>query len=395
MNLYWKVRVASKVSVSLSLVFFISFSVLSQSINHSSISLSENGTPFHHVAQKISDATGLNFIYSSNKVQINSKIFIHVSNKPVDDVLQVLANNLNVSMKRRGNYVIIKPLAKNVKLISTSSFQTRAIKKVQPPFLTKETTVVTSSISRATLLPAMATQPDPASIAYLKRNLSVLTQYFDTTHLKNLDATELKKINLHNRHRGLFVSGGVRMNDFSAGLDIQAGIRSVYLILQPGLRSDKTFHGAYGLGTTLLLTNNLSFAPAYTYSAWARTNTMQFNLLNNTLVEELHTSSRQHQLKFLFQYSFTDNLILRFGPVMNQMSTKYKLTTEGFMQYLPAQPATTGSEVYKSPINIYSTDQLPTEAIAVPLRTYDLQPLKMWLGWEASFSYKFNFYKKK
>jgi hypothetical protein len=302
MNLLWKVRAAARIVSTLSFLF-VSFYASSQSPPDRPITLTENATEFHVIVEKLNKITGLNFIYSSNKVEVNKKISINFSGKSIDHVLGVLGNKMNLSLNRKDNYVVVRPLPEPAKRAANNFPETKitAPNKIKTNFPAPDNSTLVTSSDEKSILPSKVEELDQDALKYIKRNLPVLSHYFDTTLLRQLRYRELTKINVHNRHRGFFVSAGLRVNDFSAGLEIQAGLRSIYLIAQPGLLQNKSYHGAYGLGSSMLLDRNFSFTPSYTFSTWSRKETLIVPAQMGVLLEELQTHSTHHQFKVLFQ----------------------------------------------------------------------------------------------
>jgi hypothetical protein len=220
--------------------------------------------------------------------------------------------------------------------------------------------------------------------------------YFDTVRLKQLPVKEIRQINIKNNHRGWFVSGGIRLSQYSGGAEFRAGIRSLYVVFSPGVIKGGRYHGAYGLGTSLLLKNNLSFNPMYTYFVLNQKADFSkaLNGVNGeTLLSQydLAFTAKHHQIKLLFQYSFSNNLSIHFGPVFNSLRTTYHLPQQIILNEV-ADPST---KLVGARTDVgYGTSISSDARFIKRIGQYPPQTMRLWLNWEASLSYKLNFFKR-
>src|SRR5690349_985862 len=75
-----------------------------------SISLSYQDKRFHDVVEDLERVTGLHFIYSSNKIEVNGRVTLSAHRHSLDDVLAQLGKQMNLTFKVQGKYVVIKTL---------------------------------------------------------------------------------------------------------------------------------------------------------------------------------------------------------------------------------------------------------------------------------------------
>jgi hypothetical protein len=351
--------------------------------------------PFQEAIRHLEKITGLHFIYSSNKIQSSQKITLNITDKSLDEVLTLLGNKTNLLFKKNDKYIVIKAgkernVAPNIQ---------RGRKSPESKMFNYTLTVADSMVLRASI--SKYERPEPAQVSelsfskpYFKNHFQELAVYFDTVRLKQLSVKEVRQINIKNRHQGWFFSGGIRLSQYSGGAEFQAGIRSLYVVFSPGVIKGGRYHGAYGLGTSLLLKNNLSFNPMYTYFAFQQkanyAKTMSTETVSTELLlapYDLAFTAKHHQVKLLFRYAFNENLNIHFGPVFNTLQTTYHMPQIIMIGQVAAPSGAANDARFGSSVS--SETRIVKRFIQYPPQTQ-----RSWLNWEASFSYRLNFFKR-
>ncbi|HEY8935091.1 MAG TPA: STN domain-containing protein [Cyclobacteriaceae bacterium] len=338
----------------------------------------------------------MHFIYSSNKVEANKSVSLFANGKTLDEVLSTLGKEFNLSFKIEGQHVLIKTVAAPLALKKTeltasiiphrkSSTYTIPVAKPQP----LEVASVQTDFNENQYDITNSKNIDLfESNDYLKKQLVQLQPYFDSTFLKHVPARYIRSsINKNNLHTGWFISAGALVNNYSSGLEIQAGLRSVYGIFSPSwLRKTGELHAAYGLGTSINLKRNFSINLSYLYASINRED-KNFSSNINSGASYIPCSERinHHQIKTMIQYSFTKNLNIKTGLTFNENQTR---TT--YLQVIEKVVYNT------SPTGPKAGDSAPPPP--PPHETITVVKHKeftnLWLGWEASLSYKINFLRK-
>jgi hypothetical protein len=403
----WKAKDVRRLMPAL-LLLFISHTALPQYIRTGTpkkITLTTTGVQFHTLIEKLSEITGLNFIYSSNKIEVNKSVSLSVTNRSLDDVLLLLGRQTNLTFARRDRYVIIKTIAVSPALaVSTQPIpRTRRSDFERSYNVPRYTPLIipTNVAYTASAAPQRSFDGPIASTSgrYFNRHLGEFKVYFDTTFLKKLPAHEIQKINLKSRHASWFISAGVMVNDFAAGGELQAGIRSLYVVYNPSWLYNGNFYGSYGLGTSVLLSKNLSFNPVYTYGTLKQDENLSARIYNRTIEGDIKLLAKLHQVRLMLQYSITKNISLRAGPTLGYMRTKYSLEKANVVVFGRASSAASLAPIppynygYKTTF-IYAT--APGGPITEIVRNVrDGHSVDKYLvGWEASISYRINFFKR-
>jgi hypothetical protein len=347
------------------------------------ITLSCNGIYFQDFINQLAGITGLHFIYSSSKIRTNSLVYLTVRDKSVEEVLGLVGDQLRLSFKKQDRHVVIKTLP-----VVQPSFVAR-------PLQPKQKNVVRPSIEPASLLTLpdstiltasakIAGNPAPSfSSDYFKKHLQDLQVYFDSAMLTRIPPQYIRKINLNNNHRGFFISAGFVVNDYSAGTELQAGIRSAYAVFNSGWTKSGQYSSRYGVGSSFLLSRNFSVNPVYTFAA----------IREKSSESPWKLCAKHHQVKLMVQYSLSRHVAVRFGPSFNYLNAVYT-----FQRPKPIFETIiiAGTD---NPKNVYYRGEYgaqPSRAgaymIFTPPGSY--QTIRSWMGWEASISYKINFFRR-
>jgi hypothetical protein len=394
--LFWRAKVVLSLTIG-TIFFFIAHNGSAQSsINKHAekLTFSFHALPFQEAIRHLEKITGIHFIYSSNKIPGSKKITLKIADKSLEEVLTLLSSKTNLVFKRKDQYIVIKAgkeiVEKNIQHARKSPES-----KIPDYTLTlADSVVLQASINKYERPEQRRISGLGLSEPYLKNHLQDLGMYFDTVRLKQLPVKEVRQINIKNRHRGWFISGGLRLSQYSGGAEFRAGIRPLYVVFSPGLIKGGRYHGAYGLGTTLLLKKNLSFNPMYTYFTFQQKANFPELLKAETFPStfDLAFTARHHQVKLLFQYSFSNNVNIQVGPVFNTLRTIYHLPQQIIVNEI-IEPSTSSLEGART-VSYGSSSSSQQGRIIKRFAQYPPQTLRVWLNWEASISYKLNFFKR-
>jgi hypothetical protein len=354
-----------------------------QSVLSRKITFCCNSSDFETIIEDLAKATGVHFVYSSNKIQASHQITLSVKDKPLKEVLDVLSNQLNLSFNIQDHYITVK--ARSVQFQSTLSVPSLNKTLVPSPTNTqdsKETErhfgkLVEEKISTATSLPSNDRNITP----YVTK----LKPYVDPTFLRKVPIQYLKSTSKKVRvDHGWFISVGSVVNEYSAGAEIQAGLRYAYVVFSPTWLRDDQYHGGLGVGTSLQLSNAFSLRPVYTYASLKQTKMQQSNAVFAKSPDyQMSTATDHHQFKVMVQYDISKNFKFRVGPTFNQSraTTSYQLRETinyyrtNAPQYYQPDPGSGTHVVFRN------TQQTPPSVTSN----------KFWVGWEASLSYRINF----
>lgn len=394
--LFWKAQVVRRLAVVLAASLLVIPQAKSQSspqMLQQKITLSCNALQFQDVIKKLEGMTGLHFVYSSNKIPINKPVSLKLSDKPLDEVLILLGSQMNLVFKRKDQHIVIKTAEK----ISPDSNQPKQLIKV-PEIKVKPASEQKSLESLADIGDQFSTLPGakntlkyPTTLLgsnHFKHNKD-LSLYFDTARLSGLTKNDIEKINIKNNNRGLFVSSGFVINDYSLGAEFQAGLRAVHVVYSPSWLKDSRFHSAYGLGTSVPLKRSISINIVYTYAHLRDKRTNSSQTVGSMSTDNLAFSAKHHQVKLMMQYAFTKNINLRTGLTINNMVTTYHLPNEYVIEF-------TEDVKTNLPISSGSSSVTPFDGAPVLPKSSGttIQTLDMWMSWEATVSYKINFDKR-
>lgn len=372
------------------------------------ITLTSSGIQFKVLIDKLSGITGLHFIYSSNKIETTRLVSVSVKDKSLEEALVLLGRQLHVAFIKRDNkYVIIKTAEVAPATRTTTQALTRRPEFDKIYSAPKYTPLIASTeeiyTASANAPEPVAGRPMAATGNYLRKHLKEMQVYFDTSRLRRLPEYELKKVNLKNRHSGWYISAGVMLNDFAAGAQLQAGVRSLYAVYNPAwLRSGRYF-GSFGFGTSMQLSRNIAFTPVYTYGTVKQNEIFKVNMPRRTIEGQAELVAKLHQVRFTFQYAVTSNLNIRLGPTLGYVKAKYSVEKNNVMVF---RRANIGAPVTLPALTTKTTAAYTAAYPAIPVQIVTefnrtapaaafAEHKKYMLGWEASISYRINFFRKR
>ena len=371
------------------MVIWMSVDVRAQAVDGiltKGISLSYQDKRFHDVVEDLERVTGLHFIYSSNKIEVNSRVTLSAHRHSLDDVLAQLGKQMNLVFKVQGKYVVIKTLSVVPAVSRSISPAAASVHASEPAEDLQETGSPIGSQSFDTRDFSAATLSYPQ----LKKDLQTLQVYFDSDLLQKIPSQYIRKIG--QRHRlGWFASGGFMMNDYSAGAVFQVGMRSLYFVMGSSWMSNSKYHGSYGLGSSIKIAHNFSVNPAITFSPMKETNQHTTNFYGHKVDENVQLKAGHWQMKWMVQYALGRHINLNFGPTINRLHTSFTtkdVSVSRFTQVAGFVGAPQGYSAYgREP----STQPMVTTLVVVDSHQKQYQTLQYWVGWEASVSYRINF----
>ena len=384
----WKEKVARSIIILLGVL--VVHTSHGQDVATKKLSFSFKSTSLEKVIDHLSRTSGFHVIYSSDKIDVTTPVSLSVTNKTVSDILVMLEKQTNLSFRLHDRHIIIRP-GRQITAAQTSLRSKESLPNTFP--------MVENIPSNLWKFPVVAEldlqlkmKEDNLSTSnrYVKNHLSGIQLLLDTTWTKKIPAQYIHRLNLNTMHSGWFVSAGPIVNDYSAGVEVQFGLKFIYAVYDASWLKNGQLHSAYGLGTSVPLTHNFSINPAYTYSGWSEYQT-QINTMfgpdgAKAIVESSNKElTRHHQFKLLIQYSFSKNVRVQVGPVFSKVSRRYSMPEAGtaVMTEFTQAPPYSGSRV------------MQTRTINhVYLVSPDIHTYNLWLGWEASVSYKLNFYQR-
>ena len=377
-----------RVKAAISVVFFFTMHLVEgQSISKDSfqkkISIRGQDLSFESVLEQLSEQTKLYFIYSSNSVELNKSLSLNLDQRPLYEVLDQLAEIMNLTFRREGNYVVVK-----------AATEVKAVDQPEKSFLVQKLEPIPKSV------PQIAVVTDAQQKKYseiddrlfipdhlLKKNLLNLTSEFrgiDTSHIQKYFPL---KITTPRPGRQLFASFGLIANEYSGGVEVRVGIPSLYAVANAGIMHEGYFRFRYGIGTAIPITTRVSMNPIYTFGTLGKRQDYVLDENVNLIMRNgLKFRGKHHQMKFLLQVQLSKRITLHGGPTINLLNASYSYNkgpiqvTQVITSYVPAQ-------------NYYYQ---PSSQVKIVRSVYYLPPpdyssIKSWVGVEGGISYSIKF----
>lgn len=380
-SLFSTVKGVLKISLIVS-VIFSGFHAGAQSLLATPVTYSVKSVKLDRVIDDLSRMTGIYFVYSSNKIVANQPVSLTVTRQPLLEVLELIGKQLNLSFKSEGRHVVIKslpavskPVAHTSKLRSDDIILATTAEQYVVPQRRYE---VPSQVHPAAPATSNLSSPDE----YLQKSIIRLQSYFDSTTLSNVPVQYVRRINRHFLNRGWFIAAGPVFNDYSSGFELQAGVPHMYAIYAPTWISMEKFHGAYGIGSSVQISEKFSFNPSYLYAHVKESQT--YNYYGTPPFRE-DISIDHHQVKLMLQYNHVKAISLRAGVTLNGSKSTYNYQAAEKVFFLSSNAGSQGlTEVVGIPKTIdYHSVNAPTH-----------EATRLWIGWEVSLAYRINFLKK-
>ncbi|MEJ1240639.1 STN domain-containing protein [Chryseolinea sp. T2] len=356
-------------------------SLQAQSVGARKVSCAFTSTRLDEVIRHLSVEAGVSFIYSSNKTDLNRAVTLSIDNRSLEETLALIGSQLGIEFKIQGRYVMIKQLQIEARTSRNAVGRVPMGARKLSSDLSYYAPSKQQSSSNRLQIPAFAERMDPTFIPALT-----------TTQLNTIPTTELRKVSMNHYRPGLFVSVGPLLNDYSSGIEMQAGIQRAYFVFTPSWLSNGRFHVGYGIGTSIDLGHNLSFNPIYSFNTSRHSTTSSWR--NNQGINELEMKEKtvHHQVKLMIQYAVTPSFMVKLGPTINQSTTDYDTyRTTTFVQRRSIIVDDGNGGGYGNVVVVNQVDA--SNKSAALLSTQRVRDA--WLGWEASIALKINFLEKK
>ncbi|HWA32649.1 MAG TPA: hypothetical protein VG737_00895 [Cyclobacteriaceae bacterium] len=371
---------SSKVRAVLSLVSALLLALTAvhaqQNILEKKVKVNFQGVRLSAALQEIEKQARVHFIYSSNIVEPGRKLSYSAENATLSEVFTHLGQEMNLEFKAQNLYIIIK----------------RRAVIPSPPTLTLQTPTENSILKEDVTSPQQMHRTRAVS-----ENTSIdLSAQIHQLYLRKLDSLNLRKAMLEisrqpatDHTTKFYAAAGLYLNDFSGGVELQAGVRSFYAVFNAGLSEGKYLRMGFGAGTNIHLAGKLRVNPVYTFSTIKEISSQGISSIN----EDGYTvSAQQHQLKLMLEYPFAKNFYARLGPSLNVMNLNFKQQADPAVYYTGrSQPR---SYSYPMPQNspgagFFTATALQRSNTASPEVRYEA--MKSWIGFEAGIYYNLNF----
>src|SRR5688572_9998040 len=284
-------RSESKVKVALGISRVILFLVLSfplhaqtsEDLLQRNVTIIGNNMHFEDVLEQLTLQTRMHFIYSSSIVNLDKPVTLIARQQSLKNVLDELSSQMNVSFKRQGDYFVVK------RNIAKSTFTI-----VQPKLANSEDLEDEEAALKESNLPA--SRFDPYSFISYENNRDAeitkdLLNFGEGLKLKYSPLSSTVNTNSA-RQKHWFASGGLFINDYGAGVEVQSGIQLLHAVVNVSALGDGVYRFGYGLGTGIPLKPGITANLAYTFASLNREET-------DTWHNQYETTSRHHQIRFM------------------------------------------------------------------------------------------------
>lgn len=373
------------VKVALSVVFFFTIhGVVAQSVADdfflTKVTLKGNAIAFEDVLKQLSSQTKLFFIYSSNAIGLKTPVSIEASRRPLHEVLQQLSDVMQITFRKEGSYVVVKPMkpttfVRQARLSSplkrTDNLPVESLERDNPTAFKAFST----SIGRPLSIPA----------ELLAENLLSCRSQFATIDTSFVKKYFPLKITNPNARHVLFSSLGLIANEYWVGAELHVGMPWMYTVLNTGRLRGGYFRHGIGLGSAIPIKPRVTLNPIYTFATMKQRQDYLIDPDMHLVIKDgLKAVGRHHQFKLVFEIKLTSKLMAHFGPSLNFLKTNYTVET--------GEMILTENLKYSVP-GYNGANQVTVERIvqyqhAAPA-TYSV--VKSWCGFEAGVSYSLKF----
>ena len=372
-------RSESKVKVALGISKVILLLVLSFPLHaqpsddllQKNVTIIGNNMHFEDVLEQLTLQTRMHFIYSSSIVNLDKPVTLIARQQSLKNVLDELSSQMNVSFKRQGDYFIVK------RNIAKSTFTI-----VQPKLANSEDLEDEEVVLKEINL--QASRFDPYSFTSDENNRDAeitkdLLNFGDGLKLKYSPLSSTVNINSP-RQKNWFASGGLFINDYGAGVELQSGIQLLHAVVNVSALGDGVYRFGYGLGTGIPLKPGVTANLAYTFASLNREET-------DTWHNQYETTSRHHQIRFMANVALSTHFSIRFGPTFNVLKTSYEYVPESSSSTVTVRYRQTPTQPYLSPTSGYTR----TIHAQAPVSPVNYETANSWVGFELGVAYRVNF----
>jgi len=217
-------RSESKVKVALGISRVILFLVLSfplqaqtpDDLLQRNVTIIGSNIHFEDVLEQLTLQTKMHFIYSSSIVNLDKPITLIARQQSLNSVLDELSSQMNVSFKRQGDYFVVK----RNNTLPKSTFTIVQPKLANSEDLEDEEAAIKDSNLQVSRFDANSfTSYENDRDAEITKDL---LNFGDRLKLKYHPLSSTIRIN-NPRQKNWFASGGVFINDYGAGVELQGG----------------------------------------------------------------------------------------------------------------------------------------------------------------------------
>jgi len=267
------------------------------------------------VLQQLSAEAGVYFVYSGNVLEPRvPAISITAHQQPLSSVLQTLGQQLHLTFRSEGKYIIVKKISV-VKTVAAAPTRRVAPTAVVKP---EERPAPTAPVTE-----------EPLTLLTSVRSNAL---YSSLTHHQQPALGSSIADGTARRPLAWFVSGGVFANDITyGGLEIQGGLRNAFVVVNAGLLEGSTYRIGYGAGTSLSLHRRWDLQLTYTIARMRQKDDVRLvgHSWNGVVIRDnsLHISLRHQQIKALLHYHVSSRVDLSFGPTLNLLYARYTQRT--------------------------------------------------------------------
>jgi hypothetical protein len=392
-HLRCKVLVALSIKVWILLMTQQAVAQSGKSIHLQNISISCQNLPLDKVIDRLSQKTGLHFIYSSSLVSLDTKITLNVHQEKLTEVLKQVGYKARLVFKVNGKYVIVKNAPAD-DLISRNAI---ARKEFSDPLVKEPLHSVPITIFREDERRAyFSALPENSAIA--RPSLTPLTNTHLLSTFKAEPIAPLKISRPFDLYRSRwFASLGLFANDFTyGGVELRAGLKPLYGVINTGLINNGLVRVGYGAGTAVNLSKRVTLNAIFTHATMHKmvNETFESPSGRRILEKAYLVQYRQNQVKLMAQYNTSSRFSIQAGVSFNQLKTSYAI--EKILIEAPSLTDLPGAgqagdtqfiQAHYSPA--------PVNIASGPLHQSFLRRKQettgYWVGWEIGLYYRINF----
>ncbi|WP_198675445.1 STN domain-containing protein [Pleomorphovibrio marinus] len=361
---------------------------------------------FSELVDRLTQSTGLNFIYSSNNVDTQTPVSISARGNTVEELFSEISALLGITFQLNERHVVIKG-----QLVTRESAFLATKEKTDNSLEEEEYKNSIQRTKAEVLAKESPRLPLEYYLRYPKFDEPLQSGFFGHSRIYKGRPMWMRKLNL-----GL----GMLTSDIGTGLELTPGYGSAYFVLQPIWQHNNGFTMGYGAGVALpeflgfrininYIYAGINFqepisAEEYTpdpSSVLPKPSRMEFvnqrlNQMGSFDVGRYSPRSsvniHQHQVNILFNYHLTEKVRLQLGPTFNFASTTTWVDN--------------WHKVFSHAGEYIQSDRrggYPAPAPALPnfeqqgIRDFasSFEPEKIsnfWVGWRAGIIYKFQLF---
>src|SRR5579871_2244818 len=232
MSIFWRAKVVRNlIAVVLTIA---TTQIHAQSSHTARITYNCKSTNLETVINDLSKLAGVNFVYSSDKIVTSTPVSLSIKDKPLNEVLAVIGKQLNLSFKIQDQHITIKPIGVLSSprlaeaIVANKALAPKANEADKEPLATTKPYVpmYSEKMERAAELSA-----DQSDVSQYTVKLS---PYFNPATFRNVPISYIKSTSRKMSTHRWFVAAGPVINNYSAGVEVHAGLQKLYAVLSPG-----------------------------------------------------------------------------------------------------------------------------------------------------------------